>query len=61
MRLRYNGVHEEGVEIPELDLVGDKAVKHGDIIEVADDIGKRLAQSADWQVTSRSSKKGDDE
>jgi len=57
MRLKYQGVHEDGVEIPELGLV----VAHGDIIEVDDAVGKRLAENPDWQVTSRSSKKGDAE
>lgn len=54
MRLKYTGPHEDGVEIPELGLV----VEHGEIIEVDEATGKRLAQSADWQVTSRT--KGDD-
>lgn len=55
MRLKYQGPHEDGVEIPELGLV----VAHGDIIEVDEAMGKRLAASADWQVTSRP--KGDKE
>lgn len=54
MRLKYVGVHTDGVEIPELGIT----VEHGEIIEVDDAVGKRLALSADWQVTSRT--KGDD-
>jgi hypothetical protein len=54
MRLKYVGPHEDGVEIPELGLT----VEHGEIIEVDDAVGKRLATSSDWQVTSRT--KGDD-
>lgn len=61
MRLKYVGTHQDGVEIPELDLVGDSAVKNGDIIEVDDAIGKRLATSSEWQITSRTGKKGDEE
>jgi len=63
MRLKYVGPNTEGVEIPELERVGDNAVKHGEIIDVEDDIGKRLAATDDWQVTSRggSSKKEGDE
>lgn len=57
MRLRYIGPHTEGVEIPELGIV----VAHEEIIEVDEATGKRLALSADWQVTSRTSKKGDDQ
>ena len=58
MRLKYVGVHTEGVEIPELGITVD----HGEIIEVDDDIGKRLsADSTQWQVTSRTTKKGGDE
>lgn len=58
MRLKYVGPNTEGVEIPELEAV----VAHGEIIEVDDAIGKRLAVSDDWQVTSRtSSSKKDDE
>jgi hypothetical protein len=53
MRLKYVGVHE-AVEIPELGLV----VEAGEIIEVDDAIGKRLADRTDWQITSR--KKGED-
>lgn len=55
MRIKYVGPHQDGVEIPELGLV----VEHGEIIDVDDAVGKRLAQSADWQVTSR--KKGEEE
>lgn len=54
MRLKYQGPHEDGVEIPELGIT----VAHGDIIDVDDAIGKRLATNPDWQVTSRT--KGDD-
>lgn len=54
MRLKYVGPHTDGVEIPDLGL----AVEHGEIIEVDEATGKRLAASADWQVTSRT--KGDD-
>lgn len=57
MRLKYVGPHTEGVEIPELGLV----VAQDEIIEVDEAMGNRLAQSADWQVTSRSSKKGDED
>lgn len=56
MRLKYTGPHTEGVEIPELGIV----VAQDEIIEVDDDIGKRLATNPDWQVTSRTSKKGGD-
>jgi len=54
VRLKYVGVHEDGVDIPELGIT----VGHGEIIEVDDGIGKRLAESTDWQVTSR--KKGEE-
>ena len=54
MRLKYVGPLTEGVAIPELGLV----VEHGEIIEVDEAVGKRLASSADWQVTSRT--KGDE-
>ena len=54
MRLKYNGPHENGVEIPELGIT----VEHGEIIEVDDAVGKRLAANADWQVTSRTEKGG---
>jgi len=54
MRLKYVGPHTEGVEIPELGIT----VEHGEIIDVDDTVGKRLAASADWQVTSRT--KGDE-
>jgi len=58
MRVKYIGPHTEGVEIPELGIT----VAHGEIIEVDDDIGKRLsADTTSWQVTSRSTKKGEDE
>lgn len=49
MRLKYTGPHEDGVEIPELGIT----VEHGEIIEVDDAVGKRLAANSDWQVTSR--------
>jgi hypothetical protein len=55
MRLKYVGVHQDGVEIPELGIV----VAHGEIIEVDDAVGKRLALSDEWQVTSR--KKGEED
>lgn len=58
MRLKYVGNSEEGVEVPEL---GGIVVAKDEIIEVDDDLGKRMSKSSDWQVTSRSSKKGDDE
>lgn len=54
MRLKYVGGYE-AVDIPELGIT----VENGEIIEVDDAIGKRMATSTDWQVTSR--KKGDDE
>jgi hypothetical protein len=56
VRLKYVGPHEDGVDIPELGLT----VGHGEIVDVDDAIGKRLATSADWQVTSRG-KKGEDD
>ena len=56
MRLKYVGPHQDGVEVPEAGAV----VAHGEIIEVTEDLGKRLATSADWQVTSRP-KKGEEE
>ena len=56
MRLKYTGPHTDGVEIPELGLT----VGHGEIIEVDEATGKRLAASSDWQVTSRP-RKGDEE
>lgn len=56
MRLKYVGPHEDGVEIPELGVI----VGHGEIIDVEDAVGKRLAASTDWQVTSRT-KKGEEE
>lgn len=55
MRLKYVGVHQDGVEVPEL---GGRVVKHGEIIDVDDNVGKRLGASSEWQVTSRP--KGDD-
>lgn len=55
MRLKYVGVHEDGVDIPELGIT----VAHGDIIDVDDAVGKRLAENPEWQVTSRT--KGDKE
>jgi hypothetical protein len=54
VRVKYVGPYD-AVDIPELGLV----VEHGEIIDVDDAIGKRMAASTDWQVTSR--KKGDDE
>lgn len=58
MRVKYIGTHTEGVEVPALGVL----VAHGEIVEVDDDIGKGLAANpAEWQVTSRSSKKGDEE
>lgn len=54
MRVKYVGPYD-AVDIPELGLV----VEQGEIIEVDDAVGKRMAASTDWQVTSR--KKGDDE
>jgi hypothetical protein len=54
MRVKYVGPYES-VDVPELGLT----VENGEIIEVDDAAGKRLALSTDWQVTSR--KKGDDE
>lgn len=54
MRLKYVGPYD-AVDIPELGIT----VENGEIIEVDDAIGKRMAASTDWQVTSR--KKGDDE
>jgi hypothetical protein len=53
MRLKYLGPFD-AVEIPELGLT----VERDEIIDVDDAIGKRLALSADWQVTSR--KKGEE-
>lgn len=55
MRLKYVGPLTEGVHIAELEL----DVAHGEIIDAPDDVGQRLAESADWQVTSR--KKGGDD
>jgi hypothetical protein len=52
VRLKYNGPHEDGVDIPELGIHVDL----GEIIEVDDAVGKRLAANADWQVTSRTGK-----
>lgn len=58
MRLKYVGAHQDGVEIPSLGLT----VAHGDIIEVDEAAGKRLAASPDWQVTSRTrGGKGEDD
>lgn len=57
MRLKYVGPHEDGVDIPELGIT----VGQGEIIDVDDAVGKRLAASTDWQVTSRSGKKGDED
>jgi hypothetical protein len=54
MRLKYVGGQTEGVEIPEL---GGQLVAYEEIIEVDDALGKRMSQSSDWQVTSRTSKK----
>lgn len=53
MRLKYVGVHEDGVEVPEYRA---EPVAHGEIIEVDDALGKRLAASSEWQVTSRTGK-----
>lgn len=55
MRLKYCGPYD-AVIVPE---VRDDPIENGEIIEVDDAIGKRMATSTDWQVTSR--KKGDDE
>lgn len=55
MRVKYVGPHD-AVDIPELGIT----VENGEIIEVDDAVGKRMAASTDWQVTSRT-KKGDDE
>lgn len=55
MRVKYVGPLE-AVEIPEL---GGLIVAKDEIVEVDDAIGKRMAESADWQTTSRSSKKED--
>jgi hypothetical protein len=57
VRLKYVGVNTDGVDIPEIDRVGENAVKLDEIIEVDDAVGKRLAESSEWQVTSRT--KGD--
>lgn len=57
MRLKYVGPHEDGVDIPELGM----SVGHGEIIEVDDALGKRLAASTDWQVTSRGKRGADEE
>lgn len=57
MRLKYIGPNTEGVEIPSLGIT----VAHGEIIEVDDDVGKSMADTAEWQVTSRGSKKGGDD
>lgn len=57
MRLKYVGPLE-GVEIPEL---GNLVVARDEIIDVDDaDIAKRLALSADWQVTSKTNKREGD-
>lgn len=55
MRLKYVGVHQDGVEVPE---IRPEPIEHGEIVEVDDALGKRLAASSEWQVTSRT--KGDD-
>jgi hypothetical protein len=57
MRLKYVGPLTEGVEIPEL---GGLIVAHEEIIDVDDAIGKRLALSPDWHVTSKTTKKEGD-
>lgn len=58
MRLKYVGPHTEGVEIPSLGIT----VAHGEIIDVDDDVGKTMAETPEWQVTSRgSTKKGDED
>ena len=55
MRVKYVGPYD-AVDIPELGLV----VEQGEIIEVDDAVGKRMAASTDWQVTSRA-KKGEED
>lgn len=57
MRIKYTGPLTEGVEVPELDGL---IVPHNEVIDVDDAIGKRLALSADWQVTSKTTKKEGD-
>lgn len=47
MRLKYLG--DTDVDIPELGMT----VAPGEIVDVDDDIGRRMAESAVWQVTSR--------
>lgn len=56
MRIKYTGPHEDGVHVPEL----GRDVAPGEIIDVPDDIGARMAESADWHVTTRG-KKGEEE
>lgn len=56
MRIKYTGPHEDGVHVPEL----GRDVAPGEIIDVPDDIGARMAESADWHTTSRG-KKGEEE
>lgn len=55
MRLKYVGPYD-AVDIPELGIT----VENGEIIEVDDVIGKRMAASTDWQVTSRARKGEED-
>lgn len=57
MRLKYVGPSTEGVDVPELGVI----VAQGEIVDVDDAIGKRMAESTDWQVTSRTKTKGDEE
>jgi hypothetical protein len=54
MRLKYVGPWD-AVEVPEL----GRTVEQGEIVEVDEAIGKRMAESDLWQVTSRSTKKED--
>jgi hypothetical protein len=54
MRVKYVGPYD-AVEVPELGLT----IEQGEIVEVDDAIGKRMAASPDWQVTSR--KKGEED
>lgn len=54
MRVKYVGPLE-AVEVPEIGAV----VARDETVEVDDAIGKRMVESADWQATSRSTKKED--
>lgn len=56
MKVRYVGPHTEGVEIPSLGIT----VAQGEAIEVDDEVGKAMAETAEWQSVGRA-KKGDDE